>query len=115
MIAVIFETTPRDGRKEAYLEAAARLKPLLQEIDGFISIERFEILAQPGRILSLSFWRDEASIARWRNLEAHRATQSAGRSDILADYRLHVAEVIRDYGKSDRAQAPVDSKRMHGS
>ncbi len=115
MIAVIFETTPRDGRKEAYLEAAARLKPLLREIDGFVSIERFESLAQPGRILSLSFWRDEASVARWRNMDAHRATQAAGRSNILADYRLRVAHVIRDYGMNDRAQAPLDSRRVHGS
>lgn len=114
MIAVIFETAPRDGRKEAYLEAAAQLKPLLAEIDGFLSIERFESLSQPGRILSLSFWRDEAAVARWRNMEAHRATQSLGRSDILADYRVRVARVIRNYGKDDRAQAPADSKRAHG-
>jgi heme-degrading monooxygenase HmoA len=106
MIAVIFETTPCDGRKDLYLAAAARLRPLLEQVDGFVSIERFESLSQPGRILSLSYWRDEQSIARWRNMEAHRQIQCAGRELILADYRLRVAKVIRDYGLNDRAEAP---------
>ena len=113
MIAVIFETTPRDGRQDDYLQAAARLKPLLEQIDGFISIERFASISQPRRILSLSFWRDEDAIARWRNVEAHREVQAAGRAGILAEYRLRVAHVVRDYGMSERTQVPADSQRAH--
>jgi heme-degrading monooxygenase HmoA len=114
MIAVIFEAIPGPGQKDAYLDAAARLRPLLAEVDGFISIERFESLSQPGKILSLSIWRDEEAVARWRNLEEHRAVQAAGRASIFADYRLRVAEVLRDYGKNERAGAPGDSRRVHG-
>ncbi len=88
MIAVIFEVVPATGRAQAYFDLAADLKPYLVEIDGFISIERFESLAEPGKFLSLSFWRDEAAIAAWRNLQPHRAAQSAGRESILAGYRL---------------------------
>ncbi|HKE97185.1 MAG TPA: antibiotic biosynthesis monooxygenase [Povalibacter sp.] len=113
MMVVIFESVPHPDRGEAYLDAAARLRPLLSEVDGFISIERFTSLSQPGRILSLSYWRDEASIERWRNLEAHRAVQAAGRASIFADYRLRVAQVVRDYGMNDRAAAPADSQRFH--
>jgi heme-degrading monooxygenase HmoA len=110
MIAVIFEAQPREGQKDAYLDAAALLRPLLNDIDGFVSIERFESLSTPGRILSLSFWRDEAAVAQWRNLEAHRGVQAAGRRSIFADYRLRVAQVLRDYGMNDREQAPADSR-----
>jgi len=113
VIAVIFEAVPAPDRKDAYLDAAARLRPLLAEMDGFISIERFESLTQPGKILSLSFWRDEEAVARWRNLEEHRSVQAAGRASIFADYRLRVASVIRDYGKNERAGAPEDSRRVH--
>ena len=113
MIAVIFETRPAPGQRDAYLEAAVALRPLLDAIDGFISIERFQSLADPDRVLSLSFWRDEVAVQAWRNLDAHRRTQAAGRAWILADYRLRVAEVVRDYGMSDRAQAPVDSRAVH--
>ena len=114
MIAVIFEALPRAGRREAYLDAAARLKPLLEKMDGFISIERFESLTTPGKILSLSFWRDEAAVAAWRQLEQHRGVQAAGRASIFEDYRLRVASVVRDYGMNDRAQAPADSRSVHG-
>jgi heme-degrading monooxygenase HmoA len=113
MIAVIFEAQPRPGQTDAYLDAAATLRPLLGEIDGFISIERFESLTQPGKILSLSYWRDEEAVRQWRNVEAHRRIQAAGRELIFADYRLCVAEVIRDYGIDDRAEAPEDSRRVH--
>lgn len=113
MIAVIFEVQPKPGRRDAYLDAAARLRPLLEKIEGFVSIERFESLTTPGRILSLSFWRDEAAVQAWRNVEEHRRTQAAGRQSIFADYRLRVAGVIRDYGMNDRAQAPEDSRRVH--
>jgi heme-degrading monooxygenase HmoA len=115
MIAVIFEVEPHPERKDAYLEAAARLKPLLEGIDGFISVERFQSLTQPGRIVSLSYWRDEAAVRAWRNLEAHRRTQAAGRESIFADYRLRVAEVLRDYGMHERGEAPEDSRAAHGA
>jgi heme-degrading monooxygenase HmoA len=107
MIAVIFEAVPRDGRRDAYFDTAAALKPLLEAIDGFVSVERFESLAQPGKILSLSFWRDEDAVRAWREAEAHRAAQRAGRATIFAHYRLRVAQVLRDYAIDDRAQAPA--------
>ena len=113
MIAVIFEVEPRPGKREAYLDAAAALRPLLAGIDGFVSIERFESLTQPGKILSLSIWRDEEAVRRWRELEAHRKAQAAGRNDLFAGYRLRVAEVLRDYGMHERAEAPADSKTFH--
>lgn len=113
MIAIIFEVIPHADQRQAYLDAAAALRPLLDKIDGFVSIERFESLTQPGKILSLSFWKDEEAVRQWRNLEAHRATQSLGRNGIFADYRLRVAAVIRDYGMHDRAQAPADSREVH--
>ena len=114
MMAVIFEVTPAPGQRGAYLDAAAALKPLLAQIDGFVSIERFESLSAPGKLLSLSLWRDEEAVARWRQQEAHRSTQAAGRDHVFADYRLRVAAVVRDYGMHDRAQAPTDSRRVHG-
>ena len=114
MIAVIFEVEPREGRRQAYLDIAAALKPLLETIDGFISIERFESLSQPGKILSLSFWRDEAAVAQWRGLGEHRRAQAAGRGEVLADYRLRVASVIRDYGMAERDEAPADSRIANG-
>jgi heme-degrading monooxygenase HmoA len=113
MIAVIFESRPNPDRMRAYLDAAERLRPLLAQIDGFISIERFESLTEPGKILSLSYWRDEESVRQWRNLEEHRRVQRAGRQSIFADYRLRVASVIRDYGLNDRAEAPEDSRVAH--
>lgn len=109
MIAVIFEAVPQAGKREAYLDLAARLRPLLEGIDGFVSVERFESLATPGKILSLSFWRDEAAVLAWRNVEQHRGAQQAGRRSLFGDYRLRVAHVARDYGIKDRAQAPADS------
>lgn len=114
MIAVIFEVEPHPDRRQAYLDAAARLKPILEKIDGFVSVERFESLTNPGKILSLSIWRDEDAVRRWRNVEEHRRTQDAARRTMFAGYRLRVAQVIRDYGMDDRAQAPEDSKAVHG-
>ena len=96
MIAVIFEVMPHTEHKQAYLNIAAHLRPMLDEIDGFISIERFESLSQPGKILSLSFWRDEEAVARWREMEAHRAAQQEGRTRVFRDYRLRVAHVVRE-------------------
>ena len=113
MIAVIFEVEPDPDQRAAYLDLAAELKPLLEQIDGFLSIERFESLNQPGKILSLSFWRDEEAIAAWRKLERHRRAQVKGRTGYFRDYRLRVASVIRDYGMSQREQAPADSVEHH--
>jgi heme-degrading monooxygenase HmoA len=110
MIAVIFEVEPHPGRRQGYLDIAVGLKPRLEAIDGFLSVERFESLATPGKILSLSFWRDEAAVAAWRGLDAHRSAQAAGRHGVFADYRLRVAQVLRDYGLTERAQAPPDSR-----
>lgn len=115
MIAVIFEVEPRPDRRNAYLDAAARLRPLLETIEGFVSIERFESLTNPGKILSLSIWRDEEAVRRWRTLEAHRAAQAAGRGSVFADYRLRVAQVLRDYGMTERDEAPADSRDAHGA
>ena len=114
MIAVIFEVMPREARRHDYLGLAAELKPLLETIDGFVSIERFQSLSDPGKILSLSFWRDEEAVATWRNLEPHRRAQAAGRDHIFTDYRLRIADVARDYGLTERAEAPGDSKAVHG-
>jgi heme-degrading monooxygenase HmoA len=110
MIAVIFEGTAQEDRKEAYLDAAARLRPLLANIDGFLSIERFESLTTPGKILSLSFWRDEEAVGHWRNLAEHREVQRVARQSIFQEYRIRVAHVLRDYGMSERGEAPEDSK-----
>lgn len=114
MIAVIFEVWPADGQRQEYLDIAADLRPLLEEIDGFLSIERFESLSEPGKLLSLSFWRDEKAVNAWRKLEPHRAAQTAGRDHVFADYRLRVARVLRDYGMESREEAPFDSREMHG-
>ena len=113
MIAVIFEVTPADGRRDAYLGIAATLRPLLDGIDGFLSIERFESLSEPGRILSLSFWRDEEAVKAWRNTGEHRQAQKAGRGGIFQDYRLRIAHVVRDYGMVARKEAPADSRTTH--
>ena len=113
MIAVIFEGIAQEAQKEAYLDAAARLRPLLADIDGFLSIERFQSLATPGKILSLSFWRDEEAVRQWRNLEQHREVQRVGRRSIFEEYRIRVARVIRDYGLDDRKEAPRDSLAAH--
>ncbi|MES2069590.1 MAG: antibiotic biosynthesis monooxygenase [Pseudomonadota bacterium] len=110
MIAVIFEVKPHADKREAYLEIAAKLKPTLEQMPGFISIERFQSISDPQRMLSLSFWEDEESVKGWRNLELHRAAQARGREVVFEDYRLRVAGVIRDYGMSERReQAPADS------
>jgi heme-degrading monooxygenase HmoA len=98
MIAVVFEVWPASGRKEDYLAIAATLRAELEKMDGFISVERFQSLTDPGKLLSLSFWRDEEAVARWRNEAHHRDSQAAGRAGIFADYRLRIASVVRDYG-----------------
>ena len=113
MITVIFEVFPAAGKVEEYLDIAASLKPELEKIDGFISIERFSSLVEEGKVLSLSFWRDEEAIQAWRNLETHRMAQEKGRGGVFSDYRLRVANVCRDYGMNNRQQVPSDSKSRH--
>lgn len=113
MIAVIFEVQPAEGRKEQYLDIAAGLRPILEQVDGFISVERFQSLTDPKKILSLSFFRDEEAIRQWRNLSAHRSAQAKGRAGIFDGYRLRIAGVIRDYGMDNRAEAPDDSRAVH--
>ncbi|RFM29129.1 antibiotic biosynthesis monooxygenase [Deminuibacter soli] len=113
MFAVIFEVQPKEHLRQQYLDIAASLKPLLEQIDGFIAIERFESLVNPGKILSLSYWRDEAAITAWRNTELHRMAQEKGREEIFSDYHLRIAAVVRDYGMFSREQAPADSNQYH--
>ncbi|MBV8448351.1 MAG: antibiotic biosynthesis monooxygenase [Hyphomicrobiales bacterium] len=114
MIAVIFEVRPKPGRREEYLGLAAQLRPSLEKIDGFISVERFESLTEPGKILSLSFFRDEKAVDAWRNTQGHRRVQRKGREEVFEDYRLRIAGVIRDYGLREREEAPLDSRTAHG-
>ena len=113
MIAVLFEVWPAAGERDTYLALAARLKADLSAIDGFVSVERFESLTEPGKLLSLSFFRNEAAVEAWRNKPSHRATQAKGRAGVFKDYRLRVASVIRDYGKAEREQAPADSRSLY--
>jgi len=115
MLAVIFEVIPAPDRREEYLDLAAQLRPELEKIDGFISVERFASLTNENKILSLSFWRDEEAVRRWRNLAGHREAQTRGRSGVFADYRLRIASVVRDYGMTDRAEAPQDSRSAHSA
>lgn len=112
MFAVIFEVTPTQEGKTEYLEIAAHLKQFLENRDGFISIERFQSLVDENKILSLSFWRDEAAIATWRKEMEHRQAQQKGRQQLFQSYRIRVAEVMRDYTADAREQAPVDSNQL---
>ncbi|MDR6264794.1 MULTISPECIES: antibiotic biosynthesis monooxygenase [Rhodobacterales] len=113
MIAVIFEVIPAEGRKAEYLGIAAAMRPLLEDVEGFISVERFQSLTDPDKLLSLSFFEDEAAVERWRALSAHRGAQAKGRGGVFTDYRLRVAHVLRDYGLTDRDEAPQDSRAAH--
>lgn len=113
MIAVIFEVVPNEGEHDRYLDTAAALRPVLERIDGFISVERFQSLSDPQKVLSLSFFRDEDAVQRWRAAEEHRAAQALGRGGVFADYRLRVAQVVRSYGLNERAEAPSDSLWHH--
>jgi heme-degrading monooxygenase HmoA len=115
MIAVIFESWPRRDRRQEYLDVAAALRPVLEKIDGFISVERYESLSQPGKILSLSFWRDENGVEAWRQKQEHRAAQAVGRDAIFEDYRIRVAAVLRDYGMNERTGVPEDSRQFHAN
>jgi heme-degrading monooxygenase HmoA len=108
MMAVIFEVWPASGRRDDYLNMAAALRSEVEKVDGFISVERFESLYEEGKLLSLQFWRDDEAIGRWRNHFEHRKAQGVGKREVFANYRLRIAEVVRDYGPQDRAQAPID-------
>lgn len=114
MIAVIFEVWPKEGHREAYLDIAAGLRPHLEQIPGFIAVERFESLTTPGKLLSVSFFESEEALEHWRKLPDHRAAQAMGRNLHFSDYHLRIASVIRDYSLEDRAEAPEDSNRAHG-
>lgn len=114
MIAIIFEVIPAEGRKAEYLDIAAQMRPMVHEVEGFISVERFQSLTNPEKLLSISFFEDEDAVDRWRRLAAHRGAQKAGRDGIFSDYLLKVCHVLRDYGMTDREQAPADSKATHG-
>ncbi|WP_434051335.1 MAG: antibiotic biosynthesis monooxygenase [Roseibium sp.] len=114
MIAVIFEVVPHADKKQNYLDMAARMRPLVDQIDGFLSVERFQSLTDPDKLLSISFFRDEDALNEWRRLTEHRQAQKAGRTSYFRDYRLRVAHVLRDYGMEERAEAPEDSRALHG-
>jgi len=109
MYAVIFEVWPTKEGKDEYLQIASKLKEFLENREGFISIERFQSLTDENKLLSLSFWEDEKAIEIWRNLFEHRIAQDKGNTGIFEDYRIRVANVIRDYTKEKRDQAPKDS------
>lgn len=109
MIAVLFEVWPHDDGAKEYLDLAAALRGRLEQIDGFVSVERFQSLTDPGKILSVSFFRDEQAVAEWRRVEAHRAAQARGRAALFRDYRIRIASVMRDYGLRSREQAPTDA------
>ena len=113
MIAVIFEVEPADSHKDEYLDIAAEIRPLLDKLDGFISVERFQSLTDPRKVLSLSFFENEAAVRQWRTLTAHRGAQVKGRGGVFANYRLRIASVVRDYGMFERAEAPSDSREAH--
>jgi heme-degrading monooxygenase HmoA len=114
MIAVIFEFTAAPGRRQDYLDLAAGLNAVVKDFDGFISIERFQSITDPERFVSLSFWRDEEAVRKWRNVQQHREAQAKGRGGIFSSYRLRVCGVLRDYGMRERLEAPEDSVRVHG-
>ena len=114
MIAVIFEVIPREGMTDPYLEMAAEMRPLAEAIDGFISVERFQSLTNPDKLLSISFWKTERALDEWRQLTQHRKAQAAGRTRFFSDYRLRIAGVMRDYSMTDRTEAPADSRALHG-
>jgi heme-degrading monooxygenase HmoA len=113
-IAVIFEFTPAEGRFPEYMKMVDTLREDLAKADGFISLERFESITNKGKFISLQFWRDEASVQKWRNLQKHREAQKQGRARIFASYRLRIASVLRDYTMDEREQAPPDSVKVHG-
>lgn len=114
MIAVIFEFTPVEGRFQDYMDLAGGLNEIVKDFDGFISIERFESIRNKGKFVSLSFWRDEEAVRKWRNVQKHREAQAKGRGGIFSQYRLRICQVSRDYTMEERGEAPADSRKVHG-
>ena len=106
MFAVIFEVEPEKECAQKYFDLAAELRPELEKIDGFISVERFSSMYNENKYLSVSFWSDENALNQWREHLGHRDAQEKGINDIFRNYRIRVAEVIRDYGKDIRKEAP---------
>jgi heme-degrading monooxygenase HmoA len=107
MIVVVFQVTMREGQERRYFDLAAALRPELEGVEGFLSVERFESLTTPGKYVSLSFWRDEAAVTRWRSRSAHQVAQELGKREIFADFRISVAEVVRDYTLADRTETAL--------
>jgi heme-degrading monooxygenase HmoA len=114
MFAVIFEIEPMPGRADEYLTMAEALRTELEAIDGFISVERFASVTSEGRYVSLSFWRTEEAVRRWRAHAGHQLAQAQGREAIFRDYRIRVARVERDYGMVERAEAPAREEPVWG-
>lgn len=114
MIGVIFEVWPKNGHQDEYLETAAAMRSLLDDFDGFISVERFQSLSEPGKLLSLSFFRDQEAVQRWRNTMQHRQAQAMGRQKFFDNYRIRIVESLRDYSKNERNEVPADSLAVHG-
>ncbi len=114
MIAIIFEVWPHPEHKQPYLDMAADMRALVEQIDGFISVERFQSLTDPDKLLSISVFRDQAAVDQWRNTVEHRRAQQAGRNSYFRKYRIRVVSVLRDYGMEEREQVPDDSLEYHG-
>ncbi|MDR0981060.1 MAG: antibiotic biosynthesis monooxygenase [Methanocalculaceae archaeon] len=108
-VIVLFEVTVQEGKMDEYLSMAASLREELAKADGFISAERFSSVSTNGRLLSKSVWRDEESVAKWRNLAGHRRCQSHGRLHDFADYTITVVTPLRCYTMRSREHAPEDS------
>ena len=113
MIAIIFEVTPKPDKKADYLDLAAEMRPIIEKVEGFISVERVQSLTNPEKLLPISLFEDEAAVDRWRKLATHRKVQSKGRREIFDDYSSKVLQVLRNYGMTDREEAPKDSLKVH--
>ena len=108
-IIVLFEVTIKDGKIEYYLKRANELKEYLKNIKGFVRAERFSSLIVEGKLLSMTVLEDEESIKKWRNMEAHRLRQKAGRDNDFTNYKITVVKTVREYEMNDRENAPTDS------
>lgn len=116
MIAMIFEFWFDPNAPEIYeeyLDTSTELRTHLAEVDGFGGVERFESTSEPGKFVAIGFFADEGAVSEWRNRPEHRRVQALGRSRFFTNYRLRMAQVVRDYGPDDRDQAPADSRAAH--
>lgn len=114
MIYVIFEVIINEGQRDKYLELASELRDDLFASDGFLKSERFLSLTNERKVLSLSIWKDEESIEKWRNKAEHRMAQRQGRELVFESYNISVASKIRSYSDIDRREAPGDSNGVFG-